>query len=437
MSSNASYSLRRIVAVAAAAAGVFFLLMPFLTAVAAPANPEEREALERQLSELEAQIAADEANVSRLKLEGKTLQSEIDRLNSKIAQANLKIKALNLQLVTLDREIGVKEGEIKVAEDKLGMNRGALTRTLQKVYESGDTNLMEMLLRHGKLSDFFGNLNNLADLQDSLVVTIDRIREIREDLVEKRETLALKRSDAVALKAYQDAQRLAIQSTKVETATLLTATKGNEQKYQKLVAEKRKTAAQIRSQIFQLLGGGELSFETAYEFAKVAEGATDVRAALILAVLDRESKLGVNVGRCGYEKAMHPTRDIPVFLSIMAKLKLDPKVMLVSCANRDGAYGGAMGPAQSLPSTWKIYEDRIAAATGNNPPSPWNNADAFMLTALYLKDAGAARASITNERIAAAKYYAGSRWRSHLWGYGDRVVDRAEEFQKDIDILNS
>ncbi len=412
-------------------------VMNFPVPVFAAPSAEERQQLEQQLADLEAQIAADEVNVSRLKLEGKTLQSEIDRLNSKIAQANLKIKALNLQLATLDREIGIKQGEIKVAEDKLGVNREALTHIIQKVYEVGDTNLIEMLLRHGKLSDFFGNLNNLADLQDSLVITIDRIQEIREDLVEKREVLALKRSDAVALKAYQDAQRREIQSTKTEKANILTTTKGNEEKYKKLVLEKRKTAAQIRSQIFKLLGGGELSFDVAYQFAKVAEGATGVRAALILAVLDRETKLGANVGRCTYEKAMHPTRDIPYFLELMAKLGLDPKTMLVSCANRDGAFGGAMGIPQYLPSTWKIYADRIAAATGNNPASPWNHADAFMATALYLEDAGASQANITNERIAAAKYYAGSRWRSHLWGYGDRVVDRAEEFQKDIDILNS
>jgi len=121
---------------------------------------------------------------------------------------------------------------------------------------------------------------------------------------------------------YKDkaaSQKQNIQKTQTQKNEILKVTKGKESEYQKLVAETKKTAAEIRAQIFQLLGGGELDFGKAYELAKFAEQTTDVRAALILAVLDGESAMGLNVGQCLYKTAMHPTRDIPVFLNIIKK----------------------------------------------------------------------------------------------------------------------
>ncbi len=138
---------------------------------------------------------------------------------------------------------------------------------------------------------------------------------------------------------------------------------------------------------------------------------------------------------------MNPSRDTPTFLRLVDALglrqNLTTGLLKVSCPNADGLYGGAMGPAQFIPSTWALYSDRVASISGDNPPSPWRNADAFIATALYLKDVGAANATVSQERIAAAKYYAGARWRKYVWTYGDRVIASAEQFEQDISILNA
>ena len=418
-------------------------------------NVEERQALEKQLAELEAQMDEYESTIDRYRSEGKNLQGEIGRLNAQINKLNLQIKAINLSLQRLNEEIDVNKKEIVTTEDKIDQNREVLSRSLQQIYENGNISVAEILLRRPRLSDFFSDVSDLLAVQEGMRATLEKVVDLRVELLDEQEALAIKRADTSRLKAFQDAQKSAIAQNKEEKNNLLTTTKGNEQKFQSLLKETQKTAAQIRNRLFEFIGGGSLTFENAYAFAKFAEQATGIRAAMVLAVLDRESSFGENVGRCSYGTAMHPTRDLPIFLALLADLKsagkAPPEPVLVSCAiSRHGAFCGAMGPAQFIPSTWNIYKDKIADITGSAPASPWNNADAFAGTALYLKDAYESSScrnyaeenknvlpkQALQERCAAAKYYAGGNWYRYRFFYGDPVVERANKFEKDIAILN-
>ena len=423
---------------------------------------EERLELENELTELEQQIVEHQNTIDEYKRQGKTLNNEIYTLNAQISQINLKIKAIGLNLEKLNVDITETQAQINQTEYKIDNHKIALGNGVRNLYEADNVGLIEILLANNKLSDFFGNINDIALVQNNLRIDLTDIVKLRQELLEQKQELTLEKEDVENLKTYRESQKQTAAATKGKKADILKITKGKESEYQKLLAETKKTAAEIRSRIFRFLGGGELTFEKAYEFARLAESATGVRAAIILAILDRESLFGKNVGRCSYKTAMSPgippkhgrRDDISIFLDLLSRLDLDPnsEFVKVSCPiAQHGSYGGAMGPAQFIPSTWKIYEEKIATVTGNNPPSPWNNADAFVATAVYIKDlinsSGCQSYGEKNkhiipkqtlvERCAAAKYYSGKRWYYYRFWYGEPVVTKANEFEEDIRILNS
>lgn len=411
------------------------------TTSSASSTAAERTQLESQLQQLEGQIDQYQGQISSYEKQGNTLSSQIATLNAKIASVNLQIKATNLTLTELNQNIAQTQSQITVTQSDIVSKKMALSNLLQNLYENDQMTLVEMFLKNPQLSDFWNDTQNISLLQDNLRVAVTQVTDLQGQLQDQEQQFEASKADTVSIVAYQQAQAQEIADTKTQKNQLLTETKGQESKYQTLLKQTQATAAQIRNRIFQLLGGGQLSFEDAYQYAKVAAQATGVDPALILAVLDRESALGQNVGQCNYKSAMSPS-NIPVFLQITQRLGLDPNTMMVSCANADGAYGGAMGPAQFVPSTWELYASGISKVTGDNPPSPWSNADAFVATGLYLEDGMTGckanyTATVSIERCTAAKYYAGSRWKNYLWTYGEAVVERAQSFAQDIATITS
>lgn len=411
------------------------------TPLFAASSDTERQALESQLQTLEVQIGQYQDQIDGYQKQGGTLKNEIGTLNAKISKLNLEIKAINLQLSELNNKIADTQSKIVDIESSIVTDKQSLGILLRNLYESERTSAVEILLTSNNFSDVFNDLNNLTVLQNNVSAEIAKITDLRGQLQDQEQQLALAKADTETSRSYREAQKTEVDGLKSEKNKLLDITKGQESRYQVLLKQTKETAAQIRSRIFQLLGGGELAFDQAYKYAKLAGDSTGIRPAFLLAILDRESALGQNVGRCSYQKAMSP-KDRPLFLALVSALNINPDTVSVSCPNKDGVYGGAMGPAQFIPTTWNLYDDQVSKITSHAPANPWNNADAFVATALYLKDSmkgcsAIYSSQVSAERCAAAKYYSGSRWRTYLWTYGDAVISRARSFQGDIDTLNS
>jgi membrane-bound lytic murein transglycosylase B len=415
-------------------------------------TPEERAQLEAQYAELQKEIAAQQEIIKQTQAKKDSLQGDVTTLNAQIKSAQATINAKNILIKQLGSQIATKNATIQKLNERIERNKASLAAILKNESQLDDTSVVVVALSNQNVSDFFADLDAYVSLKTELQVLFADIRSAKAQTETEKAELAEKQDQTADARYEAELKKRQIDADKVAKQQLLAITKNQEVEYQKVLAERQAKAASIRAALFPLRDAEAIPFETALRYAKEAEAKTGVRAAIILAILTQESNLGKNVGQCyvtdfttgaGVKKTsntpitrvMKVDRDIPPFIDLGTRLGFDPKKQVVSCPQAIG-YGGAMGPAQFIPSTWKMYEQKTAEVTGHPVPNPWAAVDAIAAMSVYLGELGANAGGYSAESRAAGKYYAGGAWATSGRAYSNSVMKLAESIQKNIDFLS-
>jgi len=413
-----------------------------------------RQLLEKCEAYYNQQSDAIEKDLNKTNAEKKNLQAQVDSLQKKIKNLNYQISQSNLIIKDLGLQIQDTESSIEKTSVKINDYKGKLANVLRVIHEEDQKPVMEILFSGATLSGFFDNVVALERLNVKGKDLLVDIKTLKTNLEDQRVSLDSEKDELERMVEIQTMQQRESAKTKKEQEYYLKLTEQEYQEYLKQKTEVDKKAAEIRTRIFNLIGVPNApTFEEAYNIAKQVGQTTGVEPAFLLAVLTQESNLGKNVGQCYVKnpstgsgvliktgqkvsKVMSPTRDIVPFTIIAQELGRDPFNTPVSCPMSYG-WGGAMGPAQFIPSTWMIYKDRLKEINGK-PADPWNIKDAFLAAALYLADYGAKSQTDSGEMNAALSYFAGPGWASssnkniYKRDYGNPVMVITRDYRSDI-----
>ncbi|MBX4210451.1 lytic murein transglycosylase [Candidatus Parcubacteria bacterium] len=400
-----------------------------------------QEELKQQLAQVEKEIAEQQAILDAKQKESASIQRDVAILTAQISAAQLKIKARNLTIQTLGKDITKKTATISNLSNKIDRERQSLGQLIRKTNEIDSFSLVEVMLGNKNLSDFFVDLDSVNTLKRTLDESVQEIKDNKSTTETEKQDLQAKQSQEIDARVSIESEQRKIQKSEAEKKSLLSVSKLQEKAYKLLLSERQAEASKIRSALFQLRDTAAIPFGTALTYANAASVKTGVRPAFLLAILTQETNLGENIGTCnrpgdppekGWKVIMKPDRDQAPYLRITAALGLDPNTMPLSCPWK-GGWGGAMGPSQFIPSTWELYQSKIALAVNKTTPSPWEPQDAFMATAIYLDELGAGNGGYTAERTAALKYYAGSAWNKAANAfYGNQVMAKATNIQENM-----
>ena len=420
---------------------------------------KSRAQLEQELEACNKEIAEWTETLNKTKQDSASFTRDITALTAKIKAAQANIKGKNIAIANLTKDIATKQSEISILDTRITKGKNAIADILRKTNDINSYSLAEAMFSDKNLSLFFVDIDTYASAERALADLFTELRTVRTMTEAEKTALTKKREAEASARASLEASKKVVEVSQAEKKTLLVVSQNNEKTYAQVLADRQVRAAKIRAVLFPLRDAGAIPFGTALQYAEAAKAKTGVRPAFILAILQQESNLGANVGSCVttnlssgetkginsgtiFPNGIHPTRDLPLLQSILNKLGRDPLNTRVSCPIVGvPGYGGAMGPAQFIPSTWNIMEDKVAPALGKAIPDPWNPEDAIMAMALFLKNIMGTTGNLyTDERTAACKYYSGktcyTNGRSSVGlRYGNSVMSKASAIQRDIDFL--
>jgi membrane-bound lytic murein transglycosylase B len=427
---------------------VLLVALPFSFTKAETLTSTERAQLEAQLAEVQTEQAQAQSALTVAASKSSSLQNDIKLLAAKIKTEQLAIQAETLLLKTLGDNIQTKQSEIDSLAAQIAQNKTAIAQLFRQTQVIDASPLATLAFTDQTLSGLFNDEIEIEIFQQSITTLSAQLATAEASSTAAKAVLVNKQNaTSDALYAIQQTQTT-LRGNETQQTQLLSISKNNEKSYSALVAEKKKEANAISAKLFALAGGSNpIPFGEAYQYALSAQKATGIDPAFLLAILTQESNLGTNQGNCYlantstgagvsmktgkvFANVMNP-KSIPQFLQITTALQVDPLHTIISCPQSIG-FGGAMGPAQFIASTWMLFSSRIASALGfTGIANPWNPQHAFMASAFYLTDLGAGAATYTAESNAACRYYSGSPCSKSalVASYGTNVLSLASTIQ--------
>ncbi len=409
----------------------------------------DKESCQTLLNKYEALLKQYDSDITKTAAEKKTLQNQIAALKKKAETLSVQIKQSNAMIGEIKLQIADTEASVDSTETKIKKTQRQLAAILRAIDQADEVSLVENLIAGKNFSDFFDNLIYLENLDRKSNQALQEIKDLKRSLEDQKTGLEGEKTDlekTTQMKLLQKQEHEKTQAEYNQTLKVKDAQLAQTTQAKQLTAQ---VIQQIRQRLFALAGVADTdapNFAEAYQIAKSAGAATGVRPAFLLAILTQESNIGKNVGGCylsndktgagtristgaAVANVMKPSRDVGPFLEIVAALGKDPHQTRVSCPMSFG-YGGAMGPAQFIPSTWKLYAARLQAILGR-PANPWNINDAFLASALYVSDYGARSQTYDGEWKSAMIYFAGTVNTKYRF-YGDNVMKIAQGYAADI-----
>lgn len=231
----------------------FFILNSYF----ATTRADELSDLQEEHNKLKEQIEQSNEELTQVQEDLSENLQQVQKLDEKIEESEQEITKLNEEVENLKVELADIETQLKEAEEKYEKQKELLEARLIAVYEAGETQYLDVLLKSRSLSEFLSNyylVTELASYDMDLLEDTEQKKKVVDLAKQKLENT--KNELSTSLQTQTRTSKI-LQNTKTLRESYVNKLTDQEKEIQANIDEYNQRYAEINSEILNLTGSLE------------------------------------------------------------------------------------------------------------------------------------------------------------------------------------
>ena len=217
--------------------------------------------LQAEQQQLQQQIEEANEELDSVQEELSDNLQQVQKLDEKIEKSQNELYELDIKTEQLQNSIEKIEKELKILEEKYNKQEEILSQRLITMYESGDTNYLDVILSSRSVSDFLSNYFLITELTNYDTELLEEIGQKKDQIELTKKKLDNDREQLVTIKQNQTKTAKILENTKIVRENYIAKLSEQEKDIQSKIDEYNARFNEINQEILELAKEG---LETQY-----------------------------------------------------------------------------------------------------------------------------------------------------------------------------
>lgn len=213
---------------------------------------EEITDLQTQQQELQNQINDATGELEGVQNELSENLEQVQKLDEKISTSQTELDELNIKIAQLQTSIDKVEAKLKIAQERFNRQQEILDERLVAMYETSDTQYLDVILSSRSIADFLSNYFLITELATYDTELLEDMKAQKDEIELEKKKLDNSKQQLATIKENQTKTARIIENTKVVRENFISKLSDKEKEIQTKIDEYNTKFAEVNAEILSL-----------------------------------------------------------------------------------------------------------------------------------------------------------------------------------------